>query len=207
MLRVHLIVSAWAAMRSTVRSRVLCALPAVVGGISAVVMPAYAEPSGAPAPQWNTQRPAGAARSVDLDASADYYRGYRDAMRDAARLTRSNVPYRQRTYANSARTWPQAGADGADRLHGSWTGRRRGSPTGQTAQHSALPQPAGTHELQAPWRGGRQAEHLPVSPPPAALRPTQERAPDGRQRFAPHPLPMPQSPAPPLTSPAYPPQS
>jgi hypothetical protein len=54
----------------------------------------------------------GANLNVDLDASADYYRGYRDALRDAARMSQPYGSYRGRANAGTAgyRIWPPSAA-------------------------------------------------------------------------------------------------
>lgn len=134
--------------------------------------------SAASTPATPPARLDSAVRAVDLDASAEYYRGYRDALRDAARLSRPyyRSRYRARTPAErqpsqgqeAARVWPaqpllpaSPAASGSQRLSAG-SGDRPSYP---------LPMPSsGASYLVAP----PQAMHS-ISPQ-AALPPVQAQA-------------------------------
>ncbi len=145
--------------------------------------------------------------NVDLDASADYYRGYRDALRDAARLSRPYAPYRGRanTSANANtsayRTWPPSEAqianataarqrDTNDRPRDSarpmQEGERAEGPlnqVGQSNRERRTDRPTGvTSERPRVATDGLGEEHRS----PAEAR-------GGSNGRLPNPLPMPQS--------------
>lgn len=172
------------------------ASPQRLGGQSAQAGPGLA---ASPAPR--------ASLNADLNGSADYYRGYRDALRDAARLSRPYGSYRGRANTNTAgyRTWPPSGTLASSTMD---TRQREAVPTARGDAPATQDRQAVTeqHEQARPRYTERRPERLPgrASDPLHASpdRRIEERRPaseppgtaDSRMPHPlPHPLPMPQS--------------
>ena len=113
-----------------------------------------------PTPAW----------AADFEASTEYYRGYRDALRDIARVERWRSAS-GRTPSGFRRTWPDrpqtaASRDDLDSMSGRQLGRS-GRPTefGNDARQASapLPEPGGRPPARA-------ADTASSGPPPAAAR-------------------------------------
>ena len=146
--------------------------PAIASPQRLGAAPAQARPDLAtvPAPR--------ASLNADLNASADYYRGYRDALRDAARLSRPYAPYRGRANTNTVgyRTWPPPPAAAA----------------GSTIDSRQLGAAYGQRNDAPPMQEGRSPERLSGARTPQGGWPLNGATGAADDRM-PHPLPMPQS--------------
>lgn len=197
----------------------LCWLPAMAWGLNGFAaraeQPVSASPQSprvqpAPARPDPQSRPMRSGNlNVDLDASADYYRGYRDALRDAARMSQPYAPYRGRTNRNTSayRTWPPSVTLGtlgtldatpaAARQREAAHGPRNDTPPAQENQGAG-----DQHHQAGPPHLERRTERS-MGRPSDPLREPPQRSTDGRwppnaapgaaDGRASHPLPMPQS--------------
>ena len=201
--------------RTVKRTGAVFFLPAfawcLAGYAARAEQPAMAPPQwlGAPTAPARPDLAAGsmprASLNADLNASADYYRGYRDALRDAARLSR---PYAiiSRTSEHEHGGIPHMAA--VRRATGSTTDARQREAAPRTRAMNRRRCKADTriaeqHEQASPRYSERRTERLlgrASDPLPATpeRRPEERRpvsAPPGAadSRIAQHPLPMPQS--------------
>ena len=193
MLRAIFDIQAWVRRAGKARSRTakcgraLFSLPAIA--VLFMGSPARAEPQAHSASERDGARLLGVLASVDLDATAEYYRGYRDALRDAARLSRPFAPYRPRTNPSEYRTWPPP-----DR-------RQRERGTDQPAAPAASAATVEPPNRNLPLVSGRQSERFsarssaPLRSSPGAPADTTPGAalPGAGEKPVSSPLPLPQS--------------
>lgn len=114
----------------------------------------------------------GSLMAADYEGSADYYRGYRDALRDIARVDRwrSGGSRMQAGYSGYRRAWPDRGQGGAGRDNAGTGMAAQGSRTdgamdrGTGAGQAAVPSRASTSRA-SDLEVGRQSLRPPSVPP------------------------------------------
>ena len=164
----------------------LAILIGVVFAIAASRGQAIAQPTDVGSDRARRDGTVGVVRVADLDATTEYYRGYRDALRDIARSSGWRAPYRTGRASGASRYGPNqrdgqtstgAGTGAEVERRPDWiprvTARARGGPT-------AGPEATGETGAQQPREPladhARQAE-APLAQPPSANADPQQSGP------------------------------